>query len=700
MLIGTYIFYPIRLFYRHSILPSHERCSRPPFRVPAAFDPATLLYPVLVPVFVACLLIPSNEAVLIPSLILSISSIPRAILPIHDWSLGQSSFHWALSSLPLAFSSGVYHTPQKNAMDCVVSLPGSFGAEYAVLLYPLHQALLPTLGYLTTTSLLPAELQLLSVSMINLLLFSRSPQSIILQALLWIGGLATFVSCRYVLRWGVALARIPTWRFRHPRLRSRDTYVLLSAIDDCFHRRLSKWMSALIDSESPDKDQEFHRVGIAPAASERLKDEPWIRPANGAPDDGPLQNHNLLKNGLSRDQPFPKRSQRRHTLPASSTSPLPDLIYEDSKQHPKRRTAGKKHGQFKYLTNAQARVLKWIFAGYIYSLVLVIIAFPVRTYISQQALNANDPVGWAVGYLLGNVSILRQIILHWALDDWVALPEPYNGLDCSTWMCNLSNCVRGSANTRLLICLYCLCVIAVGIGTVLRLSESVEVDTRRKVFHGMMVAMFLPSIFIDPPFVALSFVLTLAIFLLLDLFRASQLPPLSAPLTIFLAPYVDGRDYRGPVVVSHMFLLIGCAIPLWLSLAGTERVGEAPWEGWDVASRDLGMISGIVCVGMGDAAASLIGRRYGRRRWCWSGGKSLEGSFAFSMAVVLGLCLGRTWLLLGGWDGDSGDPWSLMLVKASLAAAGASLTEAVLTGGNDNVVVPVILWLLVRGLNI
>ena len=699
VLIGTYILYPISLFYRHSILPSHERCSHPLFRIPAAFDPATLLYPVLIPVFVTCLLIPSNETILLPNLILSISSIPRAILPIHDWSLGQSSFHWALSSLPLALSSGVCHTPQKNDMECVATLPDSFGAEYAVLLYPLHKALLPTLGYLTTTSLLPAELQLLSISMINLLLFSRSPQSVILQALLWIGGLATFVSCGYVLRWGVALARIPTWRFRHPRLRSRDAYVLLSAIDDCFHRRLSKWMSALIESESQDRGQELNNIGIATAASEGLTDESRFRTANDAPNDS-LPNHNLDTNGLSRDQTSLQRSQRRHTLPASSTNPLPDLIYEDSKQHPRRRSARRKHGQFNYLTHAQARVLKWIFAGYIYSVVLIIIAFPVRTYISQQALNGNDPVGWAAGYLLGNVPIFRQSVLHWTLDDWVALPEPHNGLGCSTWMSNLSDCVRGSANTRLLICLYCLCVIAIGIATVLRLSESVEVDTRRKVFHGMMVVMFLPSIFIDPPFVALAFVLTLAIFILLDLFRASQLPPLSAPLTMFLAPYVDGRDYRGPVVVSHMFLLIGCAIPLWLSLAGTDMIGEAPWEGWDVASRDLGMISGIVCVGMGDAAASLIGRRYGRRRWCWSGGKSLEGSLAFSMAVVLGLSLGRTWLLLGGWDGDSGDPWSLTLGKASLAAAGASLTEAVLTGGNDNVVVPVILWLLVRGLKI
>ncbi|SLM36207.1 phosphatidate cytidylyltransferase [Lasallia pustulata] len=256
----------------------------------------------------------------------------------------------------------------------------------------------------------------------------------------------------------------------------------------------------------------------------------------------------------------------------------------------------------------------------------------------------------------------------------------------------------GEANMRLLICGYCLGIIAAGLAIVFRLSAVVEVDTRRKVFHGMMVAMFLPVTFIDPTFAALALCLTLSIFLLLDLFRASQLPPLSKPLTYFLAPYVDGRDHRGPVIVSHMFLLIGCAIPLWLSLARTERCGTTPWEGWEVKTRDLSMVSGVICVGMGDAAASLVGRRYGRRRWIWSGGKSLEGSLAFAIAVIVGLLLARVWLRVGGWDGDSEDAWALTCGKAALAAAGSSLTEAVLTGGNDNVVVPVILWLLVRGL--
>jgi dolichol kinase len=259
----------------------------------------------------------------------------------------------------------------------------------------------------------------------------------------------------------------------------------------------------------------------------------------------------------------------------------------------------------------------------------------------------------------------------------------------------------GAANTRLVICVYCVTVLAAGIATVLSLTSVVEVDTRRKVFHGIMVAMLLPTVFVDPCFVALALMLILAIFLLLDLFRASQLPPISRPLTNFLAPYVDGRDHRGPVIISHVFLLIGCAVPLWLSLAGAPRSGVGPWIGWDVIERDVSMVSGVICVGMGDAAASLIGRRYGRHKWLWSGGKSLEGSLAFTVAVTVGLVFSHAWLLTGGWGRKAGtDPWAKVVTKALTAAAGASLTEAVLTSCNDNVVPPVALWLLVRGLGI
>lgn len=365
---------------------------------------------------------------------------------------------------------------------------------------------------------------------------------------------------------------------------------------------------------------------------------------------------------------------------------------------------------FLTMTVPQAQVRKWLYALYVYAAVLVIILGPIRKYVGEQALGGEEPFGWALGYLFGNISWFRFWVVMWNLDHWISLPvrldeEGLNAYCSFGWVEHLRQSTFGEANTRLIITAYCILVFLTGMVVVFKLRSVAEVDTRRKVFHGMMVLMFLPTVYVDPAFCALALALVLAVFLLLDLFRASQLPPISRPLTYFLAPYVDGRDHRGPVIISHIFLLIGCAIPLWLSLADVPRTGDSPWSGWNISSRDVSMVSGVICVGMGDAAASLIGRRFGRRKWFWGGGKSIEGSVAFVVAVFCGLLSGSIWLAVGQWHTNRSDEpgQHLLLVtvlKAILAAGATSATEAILTGCNDNVVVPIILWLLVRGLGL
>ena len=327
----------------------------------------------------------------------------------------------------------------------------------------------------------------------------------------------------------------------------------------------------------------------------------------------------------------------------------------------------------------------------------------------------------SLGYLFGGIPWFRFQVVKANLQRWVLLPPRVEDVTEACYLGpieHIRHTFLGAANTRLFLSSYFLAIIITGLAVVFRLSPVYEVDTRRKVFHFMMVAMFLPATFVDPTFAALGLSIVLAVFLLLDLLRASQLPPLSKPIANFLTPYVDGRDLRGPVVVSHIFLLIGCAIPLWLSLAALPRSGTDALAGWEVPTRDVSMVSGVVCVGLGDAAASLIGRRWGRRKWLWGGGKSLEGSVAFALAVFVGLVAASVWLRIGGWP-VSGHPapaaaaggmsgmwpsllqgWGVTMQKTAACASMASLTEAVLTGGNDNVIVPVVLWACVKSTGI
>lgn len=581
-------------------------------------------------------------------------------------------------------------------------------SEALFLIFPLQQALLPTINFLLTTSLLPAELQLLATALINVVLFSTSPQAEILKALLWLGGVSIFVLCRQVLNWEVTLARVPTWKFRRPDNVWHFPQNIFKTLDLKICQRLSR--VGMIDEDSSDSEtpngsrlvarrDRTHEFVNPPGDPAGLRDSE-ARSRDMLP--SPVNNAHIDKS--FQGEASMETIHRRHTFSSFESANMPLRRAKTTPSGRRKRLLTPDVQSFLSLTVAQAQVRKWAYALYAYVAVLFIIFGPVRSYISKRALYGNEPFGWAAGYMFGDIPSFRFWLVQADLERWVLIPLRLDGGNACHlgWAEHLRQDTFGEATTRLLISAYCGIVLLVGILVVLQLSSVVEVDTRRKVFHGMMVVMFLPTIFIDPSFIALALVLVLAIFLLLDLFRASQLPPISKPLTYFLAPYVDGRDHRGPVIVSHIFLLIGCAIPLWLSLSGVPRLGTQPWEGWEVRSRDVGMVSGVICVGMGDAAASLIGRRYGRLKWLWGGGKSLEGSAAFAVAVCVGLIIARFWLVIGGWDNTERPEvgWGAAVAKSLLAAVGASTTEAVLTGGNDNVIVPVVLWLLVRGLKV
>ncbi|KAH0541641.1 hypothetical protein FGG08_003872 [Glutinoglossum americanum] len=705
------LLYPLRILLSQR---NHPPPSAPPLkgyiRIPSTFDPAPVLYPILLPAYVALALLADDQRFLTPNLALSLASLPCQFFPGFRGTPGYNTLHWFTTVIPQIASEFIALPLERYTfVPYFPRMPSPCGLEREVLvcLYPLHQALLPVLRYLTTTSLLEAELQLLSTSLINLFIHAVSAQAVILKSLLWGGGITVFVLCAPVLRWGVALARVPKWKFRRAIQVARARSTLLDLLATVRRGRKQN-VEDDGDGDSDVRGQFRFRGGrsrhdlrlqTCNVNGSRVVSDEAKESRSATEETKTLGFPDLDLGGV--DQPF--LPQRRHTLSSLSPPPsLPKRLKLASRDRRKRRTYSTIQSLLS-LTYAQAKTRKWLYAGYVYLVIVLTVLVGIRSYIGEAALNGNEPVGWAIGYLFGNVQRLRLLLVEWNLDRWICLPpwETYESNRQPAYQMEyLRRRVLGEANTRLLISGYWLGVLAIGMLAVLRLRDVVEVDTRRKVFHGMMVAMMLPATYIDPVFTSLALGLILAIFLLLDLIRVSQLPPLSKPLAQFLTPYVDGRDLRGPVVVSHIFLLIGCAIPLWLSLAGIKRSGLGCWKGWDVGRREVGMVSGVVCVGMGDAAASLVGRRFGRSKWVWGGGKSIEGSVAFAVAVSVGLAFAKYWLVLGGWAGGSEDGLLMSIGKIGVAACGASLTEAVLTGGNDNVIVPIILWLFTKGLRI
>lgn len=654
------------------------------FHVPSRFDPGPLLYPIALPISIALSLGHLGMSSSL-NVILGLASMPQAVMPFSGLDLHYG--RWVVSLIPLSVVSCPHRRSPSLKIDPDVP---SIGLEELCLIPPLHRVLVSVISDLVGKSLDPSEIELMSSGLTNLLVLANNPQAQILKALLWAGGLSIFVLGEPALRAEVALARVPSWRFARNRPSSgglvgrmnRLLRAILPGTSSVFA------ISASSDSEDEgDSSQSFRRSFRLPQKSKMAS----LRTGMGLER---TTSANERPDGANRTS-SPHRSTRRSaTFSVYGRATTMAIKFRKLAESP---------NPYPRLNFLHAQALKYMLAVFVFVTVTFVILVPIRCFISSRALLQAEPVGWALGYFIGDLPTIRLFVVKNNWDWWLRLPthkmQATPQLPWS-WLDTLRTRDIGAANLRLLLAGYCVLMVTIGITIVLYLKQLVEVDTRRKVFHGVMVAMLLPTIPIDPTFFALALEIVLVVFLMLDTFRASQLPPISRPLTTFLAPYIDGRDYRGPVVVSHIFLLIGCATPLWLSLAGVERKIDDSTHGWELDYRNLGMVSGVICVGMGDAAASLIGRRYGRTKWYWGGGKSIEGSTAFALAVWVGLMASWSWLRIGGWLHYHQQELLPAMTKSLAAAIGSSVMESTLTAANDNVVVPIGLWLLVRGLRI
>ncbi|KAI5998742.1 Fph type histidine kinase [Pisolithus albus] len=160
------------------------------------------------------------------------------------------------------------------------------------------------------------------------------------------------------------------------------------------------------------------------------------------------------------------------------------------------------------------------------------------------------------------------------------------------------------------------------------------VNARRKFFHGLAVAMFLPGVAVDPAFSHLSFSAAFALFIFAEYVRYFAVYPFGAAVHLFMNEFLDYKD-SGTAILSHFYLLMGCAGAVWL---------EGPSQ--------LDQYTGILALGVGDAMASIIGKRIGRYRWFAGSPKTVEGSMAFVVSLVL--C---AWCLrLFGLVDDFSDP--------------------------------------------
>lgn len=156
----------------------------------------------------------------------------------------------------------------------------------------------------------------------------------------------------------------------------------------------------------------------------------------------------------------------------------------------------------------------------------------------------------------------------------------------------------------------------------------------RKLYHALIVAIFAPGLVLQPALLRLACSAALPTFALLEVVRAHALPPLGCRIRHFLARFVDSRD-AGMLVLTHIYLLLGCALPVLLGAAALPCApATAPSLAAAVPFLAAAPHAGLLVLGVGDAVASLVGMRAGRMYW--SGGrKTVEGTAAAVVALLL-----------------------------------------------------------------
>ena len=151
-------------------------------------------------------------------------------------------------------------------------------------------------------------------------------------------------------------------------------------------------------------------------------------------------------------------------------------------------------------------------------------------------------------------------------------------------------------------------------------------------------------------------------FLALEIIRLGDIPlPFGVEHHIhrFMSSFVDERDTQGELYVTHITLILGLAVPIWLG-SGMEA------------------FAGVIMTGIGDALASVVGSLCGQRAIAVGTKKTAEGAAACFGSMIL------SWWTITLW-------FDLRLNATQWAAVAAStacctLLESV-TDSMDNIFV-------------
>ncbi|KAJ3665777.1 hypothetical protein Zmor_001252 [Zophobas morio] len=198
----------------------------------------------------------------------------------------------------------------------------------------------------------------------------------------------------------------------------------------------------------------------------------------------------------------------------------------------------------------------------------------------------------------------------------------------------------------------------------------------RKIFHFLIIAVFIPGLLYNCCLLYLASGVILGIFFMLEVLRVLNIPPLAEALQNGLVVFGDEKD-TGIIAFTPMYLLAGCSLPLWIHPAPCDVTNSAVFN-------LLPLLSGVLSIGVGDTAASIVGSKFGTHHWRGSR-KTVEGTVACigSQLLAIFLFVFCDFIKLSNMD----------YVKTALAIIIGAITEAK-TDQVDNLVLPFIMYII------
>ncbi|KAL7996402.1 putative polyprenol kinase family [Plasmopara halstedii] len=194
----------------------------------------------------------------------------------------------------------------------------------------------------------------------------------------------------------------------------------------------------------------------------------------------------------------------------------------------------------------------------------------------------------------------------------------------------------------------------------------------RKLFHVLIAVMLGPASIIDVPMLSLSYGVAISVFLIVECARALSLPPFGRSIAVFMRSFIDYRE-SGRVILTHSYLLLGCALPLWLA------------PSFDSPSI-LIINAGIVALGIGDAMGALVGSSVGSCRIF--GNKTVEGSTAVFTSMFFASVLLQNYRLRVLLEADY-----MQVILLTVAVLLTTFLEAA-TAQIDNLVLPLFFYVV------